>query len=246
MNIIKLPNIKFLDWFVGFSEGGGSFILPTSIRGRRFEIWQHSKNAQILYHVKSALGFGTIRFPKYRPNIAVFTVNKKEHLEIIKSVFLNRICTSNTRVRFKEFYQLDNVVLNKPSFNNAWLSGFIDTEGCFRIRIDDIHRTARLVFEISQNDICVLEKIKSLLGFKGSIRKDRNHWTLEIGGISQRIKLIEYLREFNLRSHKHIVFVKWLKGHKILEEKEHHLNNKIDGFQKLRKLANSLNKWRES
>lgn len=67
-------NTSFLDWFVGFSEGDGSFILDKNNR-KRFEIWQHIKDVSVLEFVQQNLEFGDIRKPLYRPDIAIFYVH---------------------------------------------------------------------------------------------------------------------------------------------------------------------------
>jgi hypothetical protein len=115
--------IMFNLWFIGFSEGDGSFIAPKNNKNC-FEIWQHIKDIDLLYTIKNNLGFGNIRVSPYRPNIAVFYVNRKEDLEKLSILFQNNICTFNTKLRFDSIF-VTNTTLVKPSLNNSWLSGFI-------------------------------------------------------------------------------------------------------------------------
>jgi hypothetical protein len=52
-------SISFLTWFIGFSEGDGSFVV--AFRGDlHFVITQHSDDAQVLFYIKKQLGFGHI------------------------------------------------------------------------------------------------------------------------------------------------------------------------------------------
>lgn len=49
---------------------------------------------------------GTIRFPKYRPHMAVYTINKKDQLKILFEIFLGRICTEHTKKKIESFYKV--------------------------------------------------------------------------------------------------------------------------------------------
>ena len=69
---MKNLNQDFVFWFVGFLEGDGSLFLNKN--SFNLDITQHSKDAQVLYLIKSNLGFGKIVFPKNRPNISMFLV----------------------------------------------------------------------------------------------------------------------------------------------------------------------------
>ena len=75
--------------------------------------------------------------------------------------FKNWVDAFNTRynknVKFK-------VPLVKPSFSNAWLSGFIDAEGCFTGRVkksmtNKLKEAPLLTFSISQKNDSILKKI---------------------------------------------------------------------------------------
>lgn len=117
-----MSNNNFLDWLVGFSEGDGSFIVPS--RGsNRFELWQSAQDAEVLYHIKTNLGFGKVVFPKYRPDMAIYLVTDSTHLEYLKVVFASRIRTENTWTRYHNFYNIDlpntTVIKNKPNLTDA-------------------------------------------------------------------------------------------------------------------------------
>ena len=74
---------SFLEWFVGFTEGDGSFIVNS--RGNvTFVVTQHSKNKYILNNIRDQLGFGNV----IRQGITTnrFVVNKKA--DIYKLILL--------------------------------------------------------------------------------------------------------------------------------------------------------------
>ncbi len=237
-------NLNFLDWFVGFSEGDGSFTNPKNGK-LRFELCQHSKDAQVLNYIKSELGFGEVIFPGYRPNIAVFIVTKSEHLNILKSIFISRICTLNTYTRFKPFFNISDqnpILLQKPNLNSAWLSGFIDAEGCFRIKIES-NNTIKLLFEISQKDSELIHSIREIFNLKSNIWFDKEICKLAFSGKMPKGLLIDYLNKFPLKSHKQIIFNKWNEANNILLDKDRYKN---EGKLKIISLSKDLNNWRDS
>ena len=67
-------NKKFLEWFIGFTEGDGSFIVSKD--KVYFDITQNLQDIQVLYYIKKELGFGKviIRSEKHR-NVGVFYVS---------------------------------------------------------------------------------------------------------------------------------------------------------------------------
>ena len=64
-----------------------------------------------------------------------------------------------------------------PNHFKAWLSGFIEAEGCFSIRINNNHS-----FSIGQNDdIYLIKAIKQFLGATNMVRNpSRNFYSIEI------------------------------------------------------------------
>ena len=234
-------NNEFLDWFVGFSEGDGSFIGP-STGSNRFEIWQSAKDAQVLYHIKTNLGFGKVVFPAYRPDMAIFIITNSEHLECLRLIFAHRMCTKNTFTRYHAFFNIDlsttTLTLNQPTFLNYWLAGFIDAEGCFRIKIES-NGSIKLIFELSQNDIDLITKVRDLFpSLKKNIWMDRGTSRLSFSGKSAREQLIQYFNLNSLISHKRIVFLKWIKADRILQGKG------SDWKLNITKLSENLNQWR--
>lgn len=234
-------NSQFLDWFVGFSEGDGSFLVPIS-GSCRFEIWQSAKDAQVLYHIKTNLGFGKVVFPAYRPDMAIFRITKSEHLECLRLIFAHRMCRKDTFTRYHTFFNIDlsttTLTLNQPTLRNYWLAGFIDAEGCFRIKLES-NDSIRLIFELSQNDVDLITKIRDLYtSLKNNIRMDRGTSRFSFSGESARKQLINYLNVNPLRSQKRIVLRKWRKAERILQEKG------PDWKLKIEKLSENLNQWR--
>ena len=53
------PSKAFLEWFIGFTEGNGSFIVPKR-GGLQFVITQSSYDVQVLNYIQTSLGFGKV------------------------------------------------------------------------------------------------------------------------------------------------------------------------------------------
>jgi hypothetical protein len=96
----KKINKKFLEWFIGFSEGDGSFII--SKEKVYFDITQNLNDIQVLYYIKKELGFGKILFrnEKHR-NVGVFYVSSKENFTRLIAIFNGNICTKYKKEQFK-------------------------------------------------------------------------------------------------------------------------------------------------
>jgi LAGLIDADG endonuclease len=172
---------NFLEWFIGFTEGDGSFIVKKRIVKKTgkirlslsFDITQTLNDVQVLYKIKTVLGFGKIiifcppSLPSlpYGPgkgkgkdserNVASFYVTGKENFSRLISIFNGNIC-SNYRINqfknwveaYNEIYKENEVIIErkiKPSLDSAWLSGFIDAEGSFQGSVRS-SKTSKLKF----------------------------------------------------------------------------------------------------
>ena len=139
--------------------------------------------------------------------------------------------------------QTKELVLKNPNWEDSWLSGFIDAEGCFRISLDKKVNKYRLIFQITQDEIEILEKIKQLFGKKhrGSIIKDRNTYLLLISGKDAIELIINYINRNPLKSQKRIAFMKWEKCHKLQTEMNE--ENRERTLEKIKELKESINKY---
>ena len=88
-------NSQFLDWFVGFSEGDGSFIVSTD-KKPLFIITQ--KDSKILEKIRTALGFG--RVAKRKDGNFQYVVSNKEHNLKLIEIFKERIVLHKVFKRF--------------------------------------------------------------------------------------------------------------------------------------------------
>ena len=179
----KKINLTFLQWFIGFTEGNASFIVSNALL---FFIINH-KQEKILYFIKTNLGFGKVS--KYG-NYSRFIVADTTNIDRLISIFNGNLILNKTNTRFiywldaRNNYSIEKLdYLNKNELvnldDNAWLTGFIDAEGCFNaVRLHDIRYTnsyrVRLRFILDQkNEIFIFNKLQIFLK-SGVITKRKN------------------------------------------------------------------------
>lgn len=216
----------FLEWFVGFAEGDGSFICTTNKRCI-FSISQ--KEAQILHRIRSQLGFGKV---STYGNASRYTVADKPSVTRLLILFNGNLCLDKTHARFSAWCDWANqsgissieckrkLVLSKNTISQtSWLAGFIDAEGCFNAQqIRDprysLGYRVRLRFFLDQrNEKQILLLIRGFLGggsvaIRGKTNAEDSPnaymWRLGTWSLCAHHKLLAYLQSHPLRSQKRL------------------------------------------
>jgi hypothetical protein len=113
---LKQPSNKFLEWFIGFSEGEGSFIIAK--RGDlSFVITQSTADIQILNYIKNNLGFGKIIKQSVKQNTHRFVVQDINNLILICLIFNGNMVFPTRHARFLTFLSSFNERLMKKNLN---------------------------------------------------------------------------------------------------------------------------------
>jgi hypothetical protein len=127
-------------------------------------------------------------------------------------------------------------------FNNHWLAGFSDADASFQIKIVERFNLkkpeVRLNFQIEQKGVLLLTKIKHFLGGNIGYRKTQDTYYFGSTSFGSAKKVIQYFDKFHLQSKKHICFLRWRKGYRLIQDKEH-LTDK--GLVKLRRIKDRIN-----
>ena len=215
----------WLFWFIGFSEGEGSFIIDNR-NNLQFVITQ--KDIKVLEMIHEKLKFGrVIKEGKY---IYKYIVEQKHLIELIILLFNGNMLLPSRINRFKKFLELYNkkvikgkIILpqidfieskNEPSLKNAWLSGFTDAEGCFTINIKNTTGFA-IRFILSQKHECNLTFFsKLILLFQTGLIENHSHhknYSFVVSGLKNCSKLLEsnYFDIFNLKTNKNSSYFLW-------------------------------------
>ena len=215
-------DIQFLEWFIGFVEGDGSFIVSNT---RLFFII-NQKEEKILHYIRTNLGFGKVStYNTY----SRFIVADKNNVDRLIYLFNGNLILEKTNSRFlswlyaRNAYSTDkiqHVMRGKQSTDfqdNAWLSGFIDGEGWFNVvRTLDPRYTLgyriRLRFILDQkNEPCILKHIQGFLGSGVISQRQSVDGMLRFTStsISSHEKLIQYLTRHPLRTFKKVPFLRF-------------------------------------
>ena len=247
---IRLDRFKW--WLIGFAEGDGHFGIDK--RGYLvFKITQSSTDAQVLFYIKKSLGFGTVSVQSKTNNTHQFRIRDKDNLIKIINIFNGNIITKAKVLQFKAFVQAFNeryntsIVLihntNKVSLDNAWLSGFTDAEGCFTCSAYLNNTTSKHIvtvrYIISQkNDLQFSNDLANVVNGYVTYLKNYDGYNTVVNS-TKLSKIIKYIDTFPLKTKKHISYIRWLKVHKLVINKEHLTN---EGIEKIKSLIKSINK----
>lgn len=243
----------FLAWFIGFSEGDGSW----TISGKRLFFTLTQKDPAALHKIRTKLGFGLICNDTKNPEIKRFVVTRREHIKILISLFNGNLLLKKTNRRFADWVshynqvtgslvevksRWDNVTpwngkfdkhrercdqntletLRKQSvvWNSAWLSGFLEAEGCFSAIVK--RKTYYMRFLLDQTDeLELFIHIRLILGDLGaiSIRKITDelcHYRFEVSNLDILEQIIGYIKRYPLLTKKNVSFVRWKKLQNML------------------------------
>ena len=247
---ITLDNFKW--WLIGFAEGDGHFGIDK--RGYLvFKITQSSTDAQILFYIKKSLGFGSISVQSAINKTHQFRVRDKDNLIKIINIFNGNLISKAKILQFKLFLQAFNEKyntnidyinnINKVSLDNAWLSGFTDAEGCFTCSAFLNKTTNKHIvtvrYIISQkDDIEFSNHLANLINGYVSHLKSYGGYNTVVNSTKLSI-IIKYINNFPLQTKKHISYIRWLKVHQKVINKEHLTT---EGLEKIKSLIKSINK----
>ncbi len=217
----------FLEWFIGFVEGHGTFIVSNQ---RLFFIINHQEQ-RILYYIRTKLGFGKV---SHYQNYSRYIVADRINVDRLISLFNGNLLLEKTNTLFglwlsaRNLYSeknIEKISRNKvyePLFTrNGWLSGFIEKEGRFNAR-RIIDNRCLLDFRVRPHFILencsekpFLEKVQ-LFFKKGRIEKmkeggneEQQIYRFTCNHVKGHEKIIEYLESYPLRTLKKVSFLRW-------------------------------------
>lgn len=254
------PNLLFLQWLIGFSEGEGSFCLAK--RGDlSFVITQSTSDINVLNYIKNNLSFGKVIVQSSKNKTHRYIVQDMNNIDLICKLFNGNMVFPTRKARFISFLSFFNEKLLKknletipiidncvsPSLNDAWLAGITDGEGCFTTSILSTSYAYRIRYILTQKwDVNkpILLDILNLYGRDKNIgsvvpHSVTNVWELRINGVKNCKLLLSYFDKYNLQSKKKISYFKWKQLLNRLENSEHlNDNNRL----KLKELSKQVNK----
>jgi len=220
----KTPSKNFLTWFIGFTEGKGSFI--TNTRGNLlFVLRQPKGDKKILKFIQEILGFGKVSIESSINSIYI-SHNKKE-IDILISIYNGNIVLPSKQKLFYNYIKLFNkwVIIGKtflepvflkknynlPTLTDSWFSGFVEGKGCFNFSNYHTNR-ANLIFNIAQKfiiDKTFLEHL-CLLFKQGNVSSKKGESSIyKLRGFDPCHILFPYFNKYRLYTKKSLLYKLW-------------------------------------
>jgi len=227
-----LPTQFFLEWFVGFAEGDGSFTINS--RGRPiFVITQSTADLQVLEYIQRILGFG--RVIKQGPRTSRFVVEDVANITLLIALFNGNLVFPLKQASFALFLEalvkrskiqvVDFISpLVTPTFNDSWLSGFTDAEGCFTCSLlgnSTAYRYRFLLSQLGKINSSVLFHITTLIGGIVRPHSKPDVSELTVNGVLNMERVFKYFDTHPLHSKKAISYKIWREVHTDIVNGEH-------------------------
>lgn len=257
----KKINKKFLEWFIGFTEGDGSFIVSKD--KVYFDITQSMEDIQVLYYIKKELGFGKVMIrSEINRKVGVFYVSSQENFTKLMVIFNGNLSTNYKKEQFRRWLDAYNKQYNmniafidrlvKPSLSSGWISGFTDAEGCFYGRVKScrtskLRRAPHLTFQISQKELYIIKSLRDI--FLNQCNSELNNinydkswegWSFHCSSFIKLKVIRNYFSIYQLKTRKSLSFKKWCKIHDMVLDKKHLT---IEGLNKIDLLSKDINKF---
>lgn len=213
-------------FWVGLMDGDGSIQVnhwrKQSLQYRLvIKLSNLKSNYNMLVEVAKVVG-GTVKITGKKADV-IWVVNKKEEIiEIIKifdtyppltskkicQLAFLKTCLTETSVekylstrdtKFKEQFTIINANFKLPTYFKAWLSGFIEAEGCFSIRKTKAHS-----FSIGQNDdVYLIDAIKQYFEVSNKVRNPYgNFYFIEVYKKEVLAKIVAHCTNYPLLGEK--------------------------------------------
>ena len=213
-------------FWVGLMDGDGSIQVnhwrKQSLQYRLvIKLSNLKSNYNMLVEVAKVVG-GTVRITGKQADV-IWVVNKKQEIiEVIKifdtyppltskkicQLAFLKTCLTETSVekylstrdtKFKEQFTIINANFKLPTYFKAWLSGFIEAEGCFSIRKTKAHS-----FSIGQNDdVYLIDAIKQYFEVSNKVRNPYgNFYFIEVYKKEVLAKIVAHCTNYPLLGEK--------------------------------------------
>lgn len=226
---LKSDQIKFNQWLAGFIDGEGQF--NTTKKGNSsLKIVMHINERPLLYllkhryggSIKEIAGSNALKYKLSNPKGLINLINDVNGLlrNPIRMLQLNRIC---------EKYNINLLEPIPLTYNNGWLSGFIDSDGS--IYIDE--KSGQLIISVTQKNKYLLDPLQKLYSGRVEILSPKTDaFRYVIYRKSEILKLIDVYFSINpLKSNKKYKI-------NLIKDFYYYIN-----FSKFNKNTDKFNQW---
>lgn len=265
-------NNKWLEWFIGFTEGDGSIITSKYAKQERIRFVLTQKEKEVLEHIRDTLGFGVVRHFS-SGNYYRYIVEDSKNILILAHIFNGNLVLKHRIIQLERWVGILNKYILSPkshlnsrygiknplefmsrapsiSLNDAWLSGFTDAEGNFTVKFRKLNKKdisgAYARFILDQQDGQALFNALTMFFPRGTIlyrKETRNIYRFTCMHKKDLEKIIDYFTIYPLRTMKLNSFKKWTKIYKVIDSKEHLSDFNV--YSTIRQMSKEINKNNE-
>lgn len=221
-------------YLAGFIEANGHF------NNNQLIIYFHENNISLAYFFKSYIKFGHIKKIKNNTTI-IYTISHKFGILKILNLINGKMRThlKQNQIKNNISYEFNQLPLDNSSLKiNWWLSGFIDANSSFQIKIiNNINHNKteiKLNLQINTNNEIILIIHKEFGGYLNYKNDIYNYQSINYGVAA---KQCNYFRKYHLLSYKHVNYLKWYKVYLMIQSTKYLTEEDIN---KIIKIKNSM------
>lgn len=260
---------QFLEWFIGFCEGDGSFLKKKS-----FPVFLiNQADLPLLRKIRTILGFGHVStFEQNNATYARYTVSGKENVQRLIAIFNGNIQLTIVHQRFSKWVGLYNTIYCNSKYPDtepikvkpcrsatdicllsSWLSGFFDAEGGFYAGFSSNkaythgYQLRLKVYVDKKNEYEVMDRIRELFQVKTIIirNKEQALYKVEIFSNNSLNLAIDYFQNYKLVGKKHLVYAIWKKVVNMYSSGQHlKLENQSQLKKRVKKIQELNNQFK--
>lgn len=229
---------SFNQWLAGLIDGDGYFNLSKKGIARLF-IVMDIRDKKALYDIKHKFG-GSINKIANANALRYNLSNKKGLVHLINAV--NGSIRNPTRMlQINKLCEKYNIIFKYPeplSFNNGWLSGFIDSDGSVYFN----EKSGQVFISVTQKNLYLLQPLIAIYGGRvDPVGKKIEAFKYVIYRKNELFNLIDnYFNKYPLKSMKHNR-INLIKSFYIL--RVYYNSKNRDDLQKLNQWVNFKDKW---
>ena len=256
------PDLRFLEWFIGFFEAEGCFLDWEDRGKRRFGVEITQKDPGLMHKIRTRLGFGKTRSYQKANGETYwrFTIFNQAGLEAFLVLVNGNLITDKKRNQLQAWLQCFNdyfgtsyvfqTGVGRLSLENSWLSGFLEGDGGFYISppkplIKPMSSLSLIKFHMKfyitqKEERALLENVASLFLIVSPVRTLTNgHSTtlynrLETTQVTSLVLVLDYLKKHPFLGQRAIQLSRWKRVLPYLQMKYSDLTPKA--FLKLQRL----------
>lgn len=268
---VKGSNTQFAYYIAGLIEGDGTIYVPKSERSSKgklnypsIQIVFHLKDLPLALLIQKELGHGSISRKKGL-NAYIYTINNYEGVILLISLLNGKMKTNKIFAlhRLIDWYnQYKDAFIEKkglntdPILSNAWLSGFIESDGHFSLRSTESGKYSKIEckFELSQRQMDGCEPFKDNLFFLEEIaislysvvkptRIDSKNpqYRIRTTNLKANLAVVDYLTKYPLFGTKFLDFNDWAKVVAIFAAVEKGSFNHKNNLDYVKQIKSNMN-----